>query len=969
MCEEQARSRCLAPVPHADRSWAFILKTPFLSKWNFDSLRIRLLILVLLAIVPPVILTVYGAWKERQQAVRIAEDNLQQLTQLAASSESRSIEGARQLLSVVAVSPELQRSADTCGRFLRTILARNKGYINFGLVGLNGNVACSALPVKTGVRFADQPYFRQTVAERRFIAGDYGFGGTGHRHAINLTYPVFDSRGQVAGVIFATLDLNVLDRFVSDIVLPQGAVLITTDSNGTIIARRPDPEQWIGKRASQALFDVMIKVGFGTSELTDADGIRRLHAIAPVGTSDISDFKVSIGIPIADIVAPANHLHAMELVTLACIALLALLAAWFVGDVIILRRVKALVRTADRVAAGHLDARTGVRYGREEISQLARAFDGMVAALRQHETEREESKAVLFAEKERAQVTLESIADAVITTDKLGNIEYMNPVAEELTGWGKEEAVGLPSAQVFRIINGHTREPCPNPVDLVLAQQGETDLTMDTVLLSRDGNEYAVEDSAAPIRDRHGAIIGTVLVFHDVSDSRQLAIQLSHQAAHDPLTGLFNRREFERRLGLALEALALQSKQHALLYLDLDQFKAVNDTCGHSAGDELLRQITALLQPLVRDSDTLARLGGDEFAALLENCSPESAARIAEKLRQTICDFHFVCQDKIFPIGVSIGLVNFNNNALSLPDLLSAADSACYMAKNGGRNRVHTYGAEDHQHAMRHGETKWNERIQRAFEQNRFRLMAKRIAGLGPEEGGYVIDELKLYMADEHGRLVPTSAFMPAAERHHLASTIDRWVVRTAFALHAAAKSQSGRSRETVLALRLSGSTLEDEHFLEFLRDQFTHFGLAGASICFLVAETTAIASLTRTLRFIEAIRPLGCLFALDDFGSGVSSFAYLKHVHPDFVKIEGGFVQGMTKDAVDFAKVEAIHRIASAMGIEVIAQNADTPATVAKLKEIGIRYAQGDAIMRETPFHPLAATSSEARRHAATTP
>jgi len=932
------------------------LKKPILSKSKFDSLRIRLLVLVLLAIVPPVILTVYGAWKERQQAVHIAEENLQQLTQLAASAEARSIEGGRQLLTVLSAFPELQRDSKTCSQFLGNILKKNDGYVNFGLIQLNGDVTCSALPMTEKVNLADRAHFRQAIADRKFTAGDYIFGRTVRKHTINLTYPVFGSQGEIVSVIFAALDLSVLDRFVSDIALPPGAVLVTTDSNGTIIARRPYPEQWIGKRASQDLFDVMIKVGFGTSELTDADGIRRLHAIAPVGTTDVSNFKVSIGIPIDDIVAPANHLQLMELGTLAVIALLALIAAWFVGDVIILRRVKALVRTADKVATGNLHVRTGIKYGKEEISQLARAFDGMITSLQQHEIEREESKAILFTEKERAQVTLESIADAVITTDKLGNIEYMNPVAEELTGWSKAEAEGLPSTQVFKIIDGFTREPVPNPVQIVLTQQSQVDLTKDTVLLCRDGTEYAVEDSAAPIRDRDGEIIGVVLVFHDVSDSRQLAIQLSHQAAHDPLTGLFNRREFERRLGLALETLALQPKQHALLYLDLDQFKIVNDTCGHSAGDELLRQITALLQPLVRDSDTLARLGGDEFGALLENCSPESAARIAEKLRQTICDFQFVCQEKIFPIGVSIGLVNFNSNTLSLPDLLSAADTACYVAKDGGRNRVHTYRAEDH-HAIptRTGEVKWNERIQKALEQNRFRLMSQRISSVVPKKDAYVIDELHLYMADENGKMIPTTAFIPAAERYQLMPAIDRWMVRTAFAHHAATRNKPGGSDAQMLGIRLSGNSLDDEQFMEFIHAQFAHFGLPYSAICFSIAETTAITNLTRALRFIDTFKPLGCRFALDDFGSGISSFAYLKHLRVDFLKIDGGYIQGMVRDPVDFAKVEAIYRIASTMGIEAIAQDADDADALNMLKEIGVRYAQGNAIRKEIPFYPSA--------------
>ncbi len=930
------------------------MKKTLAQRFSFDSLRVRLLVLVLLAIVPPVILTVYGAWKERQQAIRMAEDNLQQMTQLAATSEARLIEGARQLLTVLSTLPELQGNGKACNQFLSSVLKRNQGYTNFGLIQLNGDISCSALPLANKVNLGSRPYFRQTVEQRAFTAGDYVFGQSSRKHTINLTYPVLDNKGEVSAVIFAALDLSFLDRFVSDIALPQGAVLITADSRGTIIARRPDPEKWIGTRTPPSLFDVMIKVGFGTSELTDNDGITRLHAFSPVGTSDISNFKVSIGIPMDDIVAPANHLQIMELTTLAITALLALIAAWFVGNVIILRRVRALVRTTNQVAAGDLQARTGIKHGKEEISQLARAFDTMVISLQQHEAERDLSKAILFTEKERAQVTLESIADAVITTDKSGNIEYMNPVAEELTGWNKIEAEGLPSTRVFKIINGFTREPVPNPVETVLEQQSNVELTKDTVLLSRDGTEYAVEDSAAPIRNREGEIIGVVLVFHDVSDSRKLAIQLSHQAAHDPLTGLFNRREFERRLELAIDTLARQSRQHALLYLDLDQFKIVNDTCGHSAGDELLRQITALLQPLVRDSDTLARLGGDEFGAFLENCSPESAVRIAEKLRQTICDFHFVWQDKIFPIGVSIGLVNFNNNALSLPDLLSAADTACYIAKDSGRNRVHIYRAEDHQLAAREGEVKWNERIQKAFENDSFRLLSQRIVNLRPNRENHLFDELRLYLSDDGGKLIPPSAFMPAAERYHFMPTIDRWIIRTAFAQHAATlQSIDGGKDSHRLMLKVSGNSLDDEHFLDFVHEQFAVFALPYNAICFAIAETTAITNLTRALHFIDALKSHGCSFALDDFGSGMSSFAYLKHLHVDFLKIDGSYIKGMASDPVDCAKVEAIQRISSVMGIDTIAQNVEDGETLNMLQKIGICHAQGSVVSKAVSFYP----------------
>jgi len=366
----------------------------------------------------------------------------------------------------------------------------------------------------------------------------------------------------------------------------------------------------------------------------------------------------------------------------------------------------------------------------------------------------------------------------------------------------------------------------------------------------------------------------------------------------------------------------------------------------------LLRQITALLQPLVRDSDTLARLGGDEFGAFLENCTPDSAVRIAEKLRQTICDFHFVWQDKIFPIGVSIGLVNFNSDALSLPDLLSAADAACYIAKDTGRNRVHIYRAEDHQLAQNQGEIKWNERIQKAFENDGFCLYSQEIVNIRRDNGSFFFDELRLYMTDDAGRLIPTTAFIPAAERYHYMPTIDRWVIRTVFAQQAASLLKSDSDLH-VLLIKISGSSLDDETFIDFVREQFIHFALPYDTICFAIAETTAITNLTRALSFIDTLKPLGCRFALDDFGSGMSSFTYLKHLDVDFLKIDGGYIQGMESDPVDFAKIEAIQHISNVMGIKTIAPNVDSDAILKKLRSIGISYVQGSALHPKKPFYP----------------
>ena len=933
-------------------------------RFNLDSLRSRLLLLVVLALLPPIGLTIYGAMRERQHAIAAAESDLQRLTGLAAASEAKSIEGARQFLTALSDVPDLLQEPAKCSALLQTMLKKNLGYINLGVAELNGDLRCSAVTANNAVNMSDRSNFKKTIATGKFATGDYVFGRVVRKHAINTSYPIFDIDGRIVAVVFASLDLNLLDQFVADIDFPTNAVMITADANGTIISRRPDPQQWIGTRAAPALLDVMTKVGFGTAEITGPDGIPRLHAFAPVGGPDVSNFTVSIGIPTAEIVAAANNGQSTELLALMVTAALALLTAWFVANVTIIDRLHAVVDAARRIAAGDLSTRTGVRYGREEISELARAFDQMAEALQHNAAAHEQAQTRLFAEKERAEVTLKSIGDAVITTDPAGYIDYLNPVAEALTGWRNDEAHGKVLADVFNVINGTTREPIPSLVSKAIELGRVDGVGRDSVLISRDGSEHAIEDSAAPIRARDQGVIGTVVVFHDVSQSRNLARQLSHQASHDPLTGLVNRREFERRLQLLLDNSANQPRQHALLFMDLDRFKVVNDTCGHNAGDELLRQITSLLQPLLRDSDTFARVGGDEFAVLLENCTPMSAARIADKLCKTVCEFRFAWLDQIFPIGVSIGLVNFNNEELGLADLLTAADGACYQAKDEGRNRVHHYTPQDSASSALRGEHNWRVRIQHAIDTDAFALLSQEVRSLGVLGRQVPQYEILLRMKDEAGNLVLPNAFLPAAERHGLMPAIDRWCMRHAFAHHASLQAVpvavlADSTPDPVVrqaparmlcSLGVSVSALNDPLFTVFLNDLFAEFSLPFASICFQIAETTAIAHLSKTLQFIDAMKPRGCLFALDDFGSGMSSFAYLAHLRVDFLKIDGAFIMDMANDPIDRAKVEAINHVGHAMGIRTIAKQVEDQSTVDKLRAIRVDHAQGSAIAPPVP-------------------
>ncbi|HYG60958.1 MAG TPA: EAL domain-containing protein [Thermoanaerobaculia bacterium] len=566
-------------------------------------------------------------------------------------------------------------------------------------------------------------------------------------------------------------------------------------------------------------------------------------------------------------------------------------------------------------------------------------------------TERKHSEEALYREKERAQVTLASIGDGVIRTDAAGLIDYLNPVAERLTGWSMEDALGRPVTEVFQVVDEVTRQPVADPVQRCLTEGRAVESPGYTVLLSAGGKEYSVRDSSAPIYDRSGAAMGAVLVFKDVTQIRGMEREMIYLASHDPLTGLINRREFEIRLKRAIRNARAERRQHVLLYLDLDEFKVVNDTCGHLVGDEMLRQITALLRSRVRRSDVLARLGGDEFGVLLEDCPLDHARQIAEEMRRTVREFRFCWKDQIFEVGVSIGLVPINHDSGDLASVMSAADAACYVAKDGGRNRVHEYELDDTAVAERYGEMQWIHRIHAAFDDRRFRLFYQLIQPLAAENSSReLLCEVFVRMLDRNGKIIEPSAFIAAAERYHLMSNLDRWVIKTAFKALAEAQRREV-SRPVLFAINLSGQSLSDDSFLAFVVEELENSSVDPRRICFEITETAAISKLDGAMHFIGALKAKGCRFILDDFGSGLSSFAYLRDLAVDFLKIDGEFVQNMLEDRVKRAMVESINQIGHVMGLQTIAEWVESRQTLEALRDLGVDYAQGYWLCHPQPL------------------
>jgi diguanylate cyclase (GGDEF)-like protein/PAS domain S-box-containing protein len=554
-------------------------------------------------------------------------------------------------------------------------------------------------------------------------------------------------------------------------------------------------------------------------------------------------------------------------------------------------------------------------------------------------TERKLYEEALFREKESAQITLQSIGDGVITTDAKCTVEYVNPVAEDLTGWKVDAGSGRPIDEIFRGFHEETCEPLENPLAVAIRRNRAIKSVRPTLLIRRDGNELYIESTASPIRDGKGNVTGGVLVFHDVSESRELNRRLSYHASHDILTGLVNRREFENRLERALKSAKARETSYALCYLDLAQFKIVNDSCGHSAGDALLGQLGALLKSKIRWRDTLARLGGDEFGVLLESCSLDEAMQTAESLRIAISEYKFMWDERNFRLGVSIGVVPISADNEDVAALLSAADSACAAAKEAGRNRIHSFQENDIDLMRRRREMQWAARINNALEENRFELFRQTIQPLQVEEEGAHY-EILLRMRDENGGIISPGLFIEAAERYGITPSIDRWVIRSAFRWLVSEADE--RERLALCSINLSGQSLGDEKFLPFVTEQFHMSGLDATKICFEITETAAIASYSQANRFINALKELGCKFALDDFGTGLSSFGYLKHFPVDYLKIDGSFVKEILHDPIDREMVRSINEIGHLTGKQTIAEFAENEEIITMLRGMGIDYAQG---------------------------
>lgn len=838
-----------------------------------------------------------GAWwtlsVAHESDVKLAYARADGAAARLASQTRNTLEQAEQLTALVNYMATSDATVDFPLLSQTSLLPESAGPSRVTLVDETGLVLDST-HLKRGDWLRDNPQLqqaRQTTSTTLALSAAIHDPSTG-RWTLPLTRRLADGSGNFTGAVLISLDAEVLRLAV----LPEGytqAVQALVTKTGLFIARQSPAGFTAGQSVRSGLSRYPDRSARTLkADVSPLDGIARFHSIAPVGKGDLF---VVVALPETEALAQWRDLRERVLWAAGVSALVVLwLTQLFVRQSVSVRRAAALVRRSEK------------QY---------------------------------FKEKELLEVTLRSIVDAVVTTDLRGHVTYLNPNAESLTGWRLAEAVGRPIGEVVNVKDFKAPHARLDLVGKALVASAAVKLQADGILVSATGHETAIEHAVAPIYSRGADLEGAVMVLHDVSNAKKLAQELSLQASRDALTGLPNRTTFEKDLDAALVSASTQALQHVVLFIDLDQFKVVNDTCGHGAGDELLRQLTYVLTKVVRKGDTLARLGGDEFAMLLMDCPLAPALRVAESLRAQVAAFTFIWQDRSFHVGASIGVVRFHGAAFTRTEILRMADTACYVAKDSGRNRIHVYDEADEAVTKRQGEMNWAAKLQKALREDKFVLHGQKIRALGAHSGESTF-EILVRLCDDDGRIVPPMAFLPAAERYGMMQAVDRMVIAKAIALYPQVRRRHPQGLK--FCINLSGSSMTDATLVSYIAEQLDQHQVPAASICFEVTETVAISNLGTAVELITGLRKLGCTMALDDFGTGMSSFAYLRQLPVDYIKIDGSFVRGMMQDPVDFAMVEAIQRIAKCMGLKTVAEFVETPEVLEALEQMGVNYVQG---------------------------
>lgn len=908
-------------------------------KFNWH-IRTQLAALIFSLVIPLAGLFAYSIYTHINDDLEDAGKTALSLARITATDTAEYIHSRQNTLARIAERNLIRKmDPDQCDPILLDYRSFDASFSNIVIMDRNGGVICSALPIDRRISYGKGRNFTRVNNENRFVVGYPSFGRISDKWILPLAYPVHDTDKKIIGVIGAAIDLVQYSPISAQSSLPHNAEVMLVTDDGTILSRSRQPEVWVGRNIGKTgIMQTIQENRNGTSIMRGLDNEKMVFGYSPIA---MTNWYALIGIPTSSVL---DNSHATAWRD-GILGLLITLTTILLG-LLIIRRIEKPIRSiadaARRVADGDLNTRLNIG-GSVEIANVAEQFNLML-------DNRQEAERSIREYSEHLRLTMESV---LIGTWQLNLPDHSITCSENTLAM-----FGIRNKNLVKTMEEAGEIIHPNDRNIVRAA---IEKTLETAALFEsefrvvwpDKSIHWVAGKGRLFHDENGNpdyITGIVM---DITERMLADEQMRFLATHDALTNLVNRREFESRLEQALKRARSRNNQYAVLYMDLDQFKVVNDTCGHFAGDELLRQLANVLQGRVRETDTIARLGGDEFGILLENCPLSDARKLAEEIRTSVQDFRFVWEERAFTIGVSIGLVSIHDNSHNPQQVMSAADAACFIAKDKGRNRVHIHEPDDSAQAQHLGEMEWVSRINKAFEESRFCLYYQTIEPLQKHEPG-IHCELLVRMIGSDGDIIPPMAFIPAAERFGLMSAIDRWVIQTAFRFLTKNRHMKEQAQLRICTINISATSLNDEKFLDFVREQFMTYAVPADTICFEVTETAAIANLTQARHFIRELKSLGCRFALDDFGSGMSSFAYLKNLDVDFLKIDGGFVQDMLRDPIDRAMVQSINNIGQVMGIKTIAEFVENDETVSLLRSFGVNYGQGHGLSKPAPLEEL---------------
>lgn len=785
---------------------------------------------------------------------------------------------------------------------------------------------------------------------------------------------VLDGNDNLIGVVAVDLFLEHIQTFLSTLEMSENSEAFIVNANGLVLAAHapaytgelPSHNLKVAESPFQFLPSAVGEIGKlqhtpdgenyiftrgrDYAETTNLNGKEGYLYSAAIGKQHGVDWTLGVFIPNSDFLQSVNE-QMFKLVPLALVGLLLVGAALRLFLSVVIRPLEELRENANRIAAGNFNTDIDTSMG-NEVGELARSIDSMQKSLSSTFTKLEDNVQELSKEKSRAVSTLSSISDGVVSIDRDQRVVYMNPAAQLLTGWEMNEVHLQRTSQVINIqyIDKSSRIN-HKELDHLLSSSDETEIE-GLELMDRSGDTRPISFKVSPTTSDNGTSYGSVITFSDLTEKLLMTNELVHQATHDDLTGLVNRREFERLLELSLQVDRKATDTDTLLYLDLDQFKIVNDSCGHLAGDELLRQIAKNFEQCVRAGDVVARLGGDEFGILLRHCPLDQGILIAEKIIAGLEKFRFDWEQRSFRIGVSIGLLSIDSSNLSVGAVLSDVDSACYLAKEAGRNRIHLFAENDESIKKKRDELQWVDRIEQAIELGSFVLYAQKIQPTRNYSESRPHFEVLVRMIEDNGEFIPPGAFLPAAERYNLTTKIDQWVIENTFRWLAG--NREFLSSLGVCFINMSGQSISDSSVSPFVLELLNRYKIPADQICFEVTETATIANLSTAIRIIDTLRERGCLFALDDFGTGLSSFEYLKNLNVDFIKIDGIFVRDIIANKYDQAIVNAINEIGKTLGLLTVAEFVETQELIEQLEEIGVDFVQGYGVCRPQPINEM---------------